>query len=372
MKIAKYLNNQKGLTLVEVIAAVLLLSLVTVSLWAVYDYSTRSYKWGGEYADNQDQGRLVMQKITKAVRNGFKIHTVDTAQGFRLEVLTDNKLADSFDDERIWTGKGTGSFDGTVKREKNRFTVTMNRGVAGSVYHLDTSGPFALVKPTVKGHLHVETKIDGSSLKPGSRAVLYLIGPTTEDGLTVPNEKNFVGVRLDGSGVLNIVENMNGNGSTVWTYDKPVDLSGEHLLRLVLEPRGYNEFTQWVTLYLDNTEIPPIELVKHESWSKENSLAFVRLGLETQEDTGVVSASWSGLSLFYNSFSYFSENKELYYRKNQEQQYRVADGLDKFTVRRDSSKPNLAEIELSFMNRNPDNKQNSSYNLKSSVTFHGR
>ncbi len=370
MKISRILSDERGLTLPEVMAAVLILSIVTVSLYAVYDYSFNSYKWGGDYANNQDQGRLVLQKITGTVRKGFDIHTVTGEDGFLLDVLTDCKLFNSFDDNRIWTGRASGEFAGNPPtRDKDRFTINMQAGVAGSVYQLETTAPFALVKPTVKGHIQVEAKINASSLKPGSAAFLYLVGPKQEGDATLPNDLNYVGVRLTGAGELSIVDNVYGLAGTVYSYPEHIDLNREHIIRLSLQPRGYNDLSHWITLYLDNVEKYREEKDKSVTWTGENNLAFVRLGLaatENVQDTGI---TFTGLSLFYNSDKYYSRNEELFYQKNEETELQVAGGIKNFRVNRDA---NLADIELTFKNADPNGKQNSSYTLRSSITFQGR
>ncbi len=365
MKIKHFMDNTKGLTLVEVMAAVLILSLIIVTLYAVYDYSLSSYLWGEDYANNQDQGRLVMQKITKMVRNGFDIDVND--EGNYLDVLTDGKLVNSFDDDRFWNFK--------VKPPRDSLTLEAP-GVAGIVYQ-ETIAPYALIKPTTNGHIQVEALLNASFVKPGSAAFIHLIGPKTENEVTTPNYNNYAGVKLDGYGNLSVVENVYGQTGTVWTHAENIDINKEHILRLGLEPKGYNESSHFISIYLDNKLLDRIERPRdglrsingnEYGWVAGNNLAYVRLGLES-DGSDNAAVTWTNFKIFYNSYKYYRQDKRLYYKKNEEPAIEVADNVGKFNVVKKEPDP-VVDIELTF--GDPEKEKNRSYTLNSSVKFQGR
>ena len=367
-------GNQKGFTLIEVMAAVLILSIVTISLYTVYDYSIRSYGWGARYASAQEQGRFVMQKITTMAKSAFDVCSGD--DGRRLDLLTDENLADSFDDNNIWNGYGESSQGVAPAREKD--SVTFNT-VSGNAYYLESSFPFGLIKPTTGGHLQVEVIIDASRLTPGSKAAIYFVAPDTQSQRFTPGVTNSVGVQLeakgDGTGVLSIVEKKNGVSTPPQTIStEPVDITKEHSLRVGLKPTGYSVATHNISIYFDNNNIlkdkASLELVrdatsKQNYWAATNNLAFVRFGIEAPASRAEL--IYKKISVFYNSYKFFVKGEDLYYQQNEDKEQKVADSVYKFNVQ---TSDNLANIELGLKYGFSAGKEdNAIYTLRSNVSF---
>ncbi len=74
-----YLKNKKGFTMVELIIAIAIMSIVFAAIFRLMDFGVKSTAYGNEKADEQGQLRLVGLRVTDELRNVFKLDLTTSA-----------------------------------------------------------------------------------------------------------------------------------------------------------------------------------------------------------------------------------------------------------------------------------------------------
>lgn len=75
--IKRLLVNARGLTLIEVLAAIVLLSIILAMVTSVYLLGVKQYKVQTQNINSQENVRLAMTVLTKAIRSASSVQVVD-------------------------------------------------------------------------------------------------------------------------------------------------------------------------------------------------------------------------------------------------------------------------------------------------------
>ncbi|NLB88900.1 MAG: prepilin-type N-terminal cleavage/methylation domain-containing protein [Syntrophomonadaceae bacterium] len=88
----KELNNQKGYTLIEVLLALAIGSIVIMGFFSVFWSTSNAYEWGSTSVDNQYMARRAMRDIEKDIKEATSININQEAKQLVLNEERENEI----------------------------------------------------------------------------------------------------------------------------------------------------------------------------------------------------------------------------------------------------------------------------------------
>ncbi|QNO16115.1 prepilin-type N-terminal cleavage/methylation domain-containing protein [Alkalicella caledoniensis] len=86
-----FLRNDRGITLIEVIISMVIMSIVMALAFSLYFFGLRSFSTSTSQADIQQEVRLVDEIIKKQLRNALEL-TIDSGSDYHELKLVNNKF----------------------------------------------------------------------------------------------------------------------------------------------------------------------------------------------------------------------------------------------------------------------------------------